>query len=194
LSNNKWFTLLRDLLPEGDIFELIPDSDHEAVFKAMSIEFGRLEEFYRTVRDEAFPGKIDLLLDEWVEIYNINPDLTDAEKQATILSYYTAIGNQSLNYIQTQINKLGFGVVIIEFLNEFSTVCGPAICGIAECGVADPALYIQGNLTTAQFEQVKELIEYYKPAHVQAYYNITFTFTKARCNVGKCLTCKAGDG
>lgn len=192
-ENKKWFAILKDNLPKGLLFELIPDSDHEAVFRAMSKELGRLDAFMISVRDESNPETIDQLLNEWVEIYNINPNLSDVDKKAAILSYYTAIGNQALNYLQTQINKLNFGAIVIEFI-DFSSHCGIAITGVAQCGQTHTTLRVIGTFTSDQLSQIQELIEYYKPAHVEVIYDSTFTFIPARVGLAQVGATKIGTG
>ena len=162
MYSEKWLQVLQLLLPKGIVWNFIVASQREDIYKALSAELSRADDFLQAVKLESLPDTTSQLLDEWVSIYGIDENLTDQEKKDTATAYYTSIGNQALNYIQDQMDLLNLGITLVEsrlYIPESpSAGLSPVVIIVVD----------YQSLSQAQIDNISKLMEYYKPGHVIA--------------------------
>lgn len=165
-------TVFKRLLPNGKPWLVPFNGDFDKFITAMSKEAERSEEFFNGVLNESIPNTASQLVDEWTDIYGINPDLPEETRKNLALSYYTSTGNQSESYIEEQLLKTGFLVDLIEQTHGNSE-CGVAECGVAECGGWGVIVIVEATVTVQEEVELRRLVEYYKPLHITVVYNIS---------------------
>lgn len=81
---NPYFTLLKQLLPSGRIWNVDPKSKFEGLIKACSQEFYRIGERIKTIQRELDPDQIDESLTDWERALEIKPKGTIENRKKLI--------------------------------------------------------------------------------------------------------------
>lgn len=100
------YKALRRLLPKGHAFYLFPGGQHQLVIEATAEYPQAIKEFYETVRDSGIPGRIPAdVLPDWEALYLLSgAGLTDAQRNAQILSRENAVGGLGADYQRGVLN------------------------------------------------------------------------------------------
>lgn len=164
MSDSSYRPVIDALLPPGPLWVPEVDEDLDNLLNGISDNQILIEEFLSNLAYTRIPEKTPLLDDaekEWGLIFN--PDLTEAERRARLLSAKTAHKNEGTDtFLQEKLRLAGFDVYVyrndppvdpsIFIYDGFLVVCGgaDAICGEADAicgsGGAGGALVVNGDL------------------------------------------------
>lgn len=172
------------LLPHGPAFSLIGQAKN--VNDALAAEIDAVRLFLDNARAESIPGTATETLPEWHSTLGLELDATQttAQQRARTSSVHTAIGGQSLDYLDAQIKK------------QFPQIT------IYEIQPGEPVLpftseyWVIGDVnTTREYNRLLGIIERLVPAHLVPNYvvRILSALTTARCGIattGRAITGK----
>ena len=164
MSDSEYRPVIDALLPPGPLWVPEVDGDLDDLLNGISDNQIPIEEFLSNLAYTRIPEKTPLLDDaekEWGLIFN--PDLTEAERRARLLSAKTAHKNEGTDtFLQEKLRLAGFDVYVYRndppvnpalfIYDGFLVVCGgvEAICGEADAicgsGGAGGALIVNGDL------------------------------------------------
>jgi len=164
MSNSPYRPVIDALLPPGPLWVPTVDGHLDKLLDGISDNEIPIQEFLAQLAYTRIPGKTPILDDadkEWGLIPN--PDLSEAERRARLLSAKTANKNDGTDtFIQEKLRLAGFDVYVhrnnppvnpaLFISDEFLVVCGAAsaVCGAASavCGAggAGGDLIVNGEL------------------------------------------------
>lgn len=105
---------LRRTLPKGALWEAPVGSVMWRMLLATADEVLRIYGRAAALRDEAHPGSVTELVDEWETEYALAGDGDLAARRAALLAKYRAVGGQSRQYYIDVISGLGIVITIEE--------------------------------------------------------------------------------
>jgi uncharacterized protein YmfQ (DUF2313 family) len=127
--------MLRSLFPKGLVFRFFNNSTFRLFVEALAEEPLRVKTYSEGVRNGGIPGLLpDDVLSDWETFLALPYDssLTVEERQSRIVGKYTAMGGQSVQYLQEVMQMAGFPVYGFEnvpiHINP-TTITGHLIAG-----------------------------------------------------------------
>lgn len=113
---------LKQLLPQGALWNLEPSSWISKVILAMSAEFAHIENRGRKLITESDPRTADETLEEWESFLSLPDervtsvvDLTDDERRVAITQKYTSQGGQSDSFFIELAAACGYTVTVSNY-------------------------------------------------------------------------------
>jgi uncharacterized protein YmfQ (DUF2313 family) len=168
-------TAFSRLFPNGRIWNFIGNI---RLFKeAVDLALERIRVFLKAAILESIPGKATQTQKEWFQLLNLpyNNTTTLQEKMNRSSAVYTAVGGQSLDYLNEQIQK--------EFQNVWLT---------------ETDIYnykVNGNVTTVNaYYRLVGLIDRICPLHLSPFYDIVIIEAMDTAYCGISITGKAITG
>lgn len=160
---------LKKALPNGRAWNLIQDAS--LVLEGLGVILDRPRMFLKSVTDEARPESSTLMIDEWLALLGIiaDVDATLGQKRAVAASALSAIGGQSLDYLNGRIQAVFPDVYLVE--------------GVS----ADFDYFVRGFYPFSRdFVRLSSLLERLAPLHLQPTFESRPVFDSdvARCYIG----------
>lgn len=169
---------LRLALPKGHAW--LAPGDAGLLVDGIAISFGRLRTFLRGILAESQPLTADSLLPEWFAALGLLYDSTQtlADRQARANMEHTSVGGQSLDYLQTQVNREAPDITILEGSDTVSAgylgEAGVGEAGIAETGSGTENGYLYYTVLgyvqdRDQYNRLVAILQRIFPLHLQPY-------------------------
>jgi hypothetical protein len=111
------FEVVKRVFPKGLAFRFFIGSQYREFTEGISIEPGRIAEFFQKVLESGVPGYIpEEALDDWEFFLNLdkNDSLTIEERNDRIVGKISAQGGQGPGYIQNVLQDAGYPVYVTE--------------------------------------------------------------------------------
>lgn len=167
---------LRRLLPDGQAFK--GGANLDAVIEALGLSLDRAHDFLGGVQAEAIPETAEQTIDEWLVALGLSvPEGTSLGDKRNIASAtYSAIGGQSLDYINEKIRTVFPNI----YIDETETT---------EAGTAAFTLYyyVRGYVPMARdFQRLFAMIMRIAPLHLVPVYQARSVYDSdvGRCGIG----------
>lgn len=191
---------LRNLLPTGHPWRL-PGLFGDFV-DALSLSLDRVKTFFDGVITESNPGSAEDTLSEWYAQLGIKYDPTQTlnKRQERARSAYTAIGGQSKDYIESQLQKAYPGVFLDEVNVNFSMQTGAGVAGVlvasdypswvpaGDLSDGDWHVFyyqVRGEIQTIKdLAGLNDLLDRIAPAYLEPVYNVDILSTTDTAQAG----------
>lgn len=111
---NKYFKVLKQLLPRGPFWTIEPGSSFEKLLHAISCEFLRIDEAADTLTRELNPESSTDLIPRWARLFKIKNEATFSEKRDTVLFLLKDNFNSSAHQMSEALKAYGFRVTFQE--------------------------------------------------------------------------------
>jgi len=196
--------VIRSLLPRGLAWRLA--NWGQKLIDGLSAPFGRVHEFLRGVLKESDPSTAEDTIPEWYAMLGLpyDPTLQLKTHHLRLSTTNAAIGGQSLQYVQAQINKELPNITLREIRFNFDSMCGRAICGKALCDqnastngttYTPHKYYIDGTVKSAnELSRLQALVARIAPLHKDPIYNVSNLAAQnyAVCGLAVCGAAETG--
>lgn len=102
---------------------------------------------------------------EWQKVFNLPEAVDDEQKYINIVNKFTDKGGQSVNYVEQELNRLGFDVSITLNFNpvidpaSFLTTGGGLTLGNAKAYLKSDIAYLNGSATSLQLDFIVNYID-----------------------------------
>lgn len=164
MLENKFFRIIKHLLPKSRAFKLTPiQKILTKFFKGFIDLFIEIKNYYDLIWLDIFPKTTRVLSDHENDFGIVPPITDDATRIATLESLWSTNGGQSPSYIQSVLQAAGFNVYVHEVIptvdpatylaDQFITVAGEpnAIAGEpnAVAGKTGGEVLVNGEIVTS---------------------------------------------
>lgn len=167
--------VLRLLFPPGSAWQL-PGALGDLV-DGLADSLKRMRDFLHDALAEMIPYTATDMLEEWHEALGqkYDPTQTIADQRTKLDAIMSAVGNTTLNQLNTQMHKELPDVDISEIYEEDTTAeCGVGETGVAECASTlegeevNPYLYrVEGEVEDdVEAARVAAVLEHFAPLHL----------------------------
>lgn len=204
---DKFVIAILRLVPAGQAWRGVA-SVFKAFIEALGFQFERLYSFLSEIVAESLPENATHLLPEWYQTLGLkyNGTLLLDDLRAKAKAFDTAVGGQTIEYLQGQIDAAAIDVTLYEtVLSEAAKIGSPsARCGVSVCSgsfvdVAPGSSYlwyylVRGTVdNSAELAQLVEILQKLAPAHMEPDFDLEFAYIKARCGAAVCGVTRVGN-
>lgn len=127
--------VLLSVLPKGRIWQIVSGSYYDKFLDAIAVSLDTVKSFFDALQAQAIPGQATdaYLLREWCDLFRIDPDLSEVDRQTLAQTYYTTTGGSDLAYLDGQLAASGL-LWLLHAVHSEDSQCGIDECGFSECG------------------------------------------------------------
>lgn len=162
------FEVVKRVFPKGLAFRFFVGSQYREFTEGLSVEPGRIAEFFQKVLESGVPGYIpEEALDDWEFFLNLdkNDSLTTKSRNDRIAGKISAQGGQGPKYIQNILQDAGYPVYVTENVPQVDPttktgllIPGPPTYSIISLYAASLGGFTLGGRTLGQ-KQFSDIVE-----------------------------------